>query len=456
VGQAAGRRREQNARQQPQQDKENAMMKTALALAMGALASAPVFAAEPASIDWSAIPVKKVRLFYPGQASYEWLQTPEHKKGDRAIAQGRSCTSCHEDDEAEVGNRISKGTSNEATPIAGKKGTLDLSVQAAHDDKFLYLRFQWATQNKAPGDAYPQLRFDGKEWKRYGAPRLGKEVLAGQMQAIYEDRLSIMVDDGKVPNFSKHGCWITCHDGMRDMRNEATKEQLAANPLLKGRADVRKYLPATREAKGSWDKTKSAEDIAKQKAAGEFVDLWQWRAHRSNPVGMADDGYVLEYRLFDAGKNMFVSNADAATKMPKMMFDATKTGQKALTTADIQKPGKAQVLVPGQTAVPFDANAGWKAGDMLPQYYVQREAASGSAADNAYARGAWKDGGWTMVMARPLGLANPDDKALKVGDVVNVGFAVHDDNVTTRGHHVSFPLRLGIGAKADITATTLK
>ena len=433
------------------------MRNRAVALALGALvAASAALAADPATIDWSAVPARKVTLFYPGQASYEWLQSAEHKKGDRAIAQGRSCTTCHQDDEADLGNRLAKGTSNEATPIAGKKGTLDLNVQAAHDDKFLYLRFQWATQNKAPGDAYPQLRFDGKEWQRFGGPRLDKDVREGKMQAVYEDRLSVMVDDGKVANFARHGCWVSCHDGMRDMRNEATKEQLAANPMFKGRSDVRKYLPSTREPQGGWDKTKSAEEIAKLKAAGEFVDLWQWRAHRSNAAGMADDGYVLEYRLFDAGKNMFLSNEDTATKQPRMMFDAAKTGQKALTAADLQKPGKAQVLVPGQTAVPFDPNAGWKEGDMLPQYYVQREAASGSAADNAYARGVWKDGTWTLVMARPLGLANPDDKTLKVGDVISVGFAVHDDNVTTRGHHVSFPLRVGIGAKADITATTLK
>ncbi len=432
------------------------MKQAAFALAIAALFAGPSFAADPARIDWSGIPVKKVTLFYPGQASYEWLQTPEHKKGDRAIAQGRSCTSCHDDDEAELGNRIVKGTSNEATPVAGKKGTIDLAVQAAHDDKFLYLRFQWATQANAPGDAYPQLRYDGKEWRRYGAPRLDQPVREGKMQAIYEDRLSLMVDDGKTPNFSKHGCWISCHDGMRDMRAEATKEQLAANPLLQKRSDVRKYLPSTREPKGGWDKTRSAEDIAKLKAAGEFVDLWQWRAHRSNPVGMADDGYVLEYRLFDAGKNPFVSNADTTTKLPRMMFDAAKTGFKALTAADIQKPGKAQTLVPGQNAVPFDPNAAWKEGDMLPQYYISRAEASGSAADNADVKGVWQNGTWTVSWARPLNLANPDDKALKAGQVVTVGIAVHDDNITTRGHHVSFPLRLGIGAKGDITAVTLK
>ena len=37
-----------------------------------------------------------------------------------------------------------------------------------------------------------------------------------------------------------------------------------------------------------------------------------------------------------------------------------------------------------------------------------------------------------------------------------MGFAVHDDNITTRGHFVSFPLRLGFGAEANIKAVKLQ
>lgn len=433
------------------------MNASTLFCAAAVMAASSVMAADPATIDWSKVPAKNVKLFYPGQASYEWLHTAEHKKGNKAIAQGKACTQCHEDDEAAMGERLVKAGPLEAMPVAGKNPSLDLAVQAAHDDKNLYLRFHWKTQAQVPGDAYPQLRFDGKEWKNHGAHRLDKAVREGKMQAIYENRLSLMVDDGKVPNFAKHGCWVTCHDGMRDMRNEATREQIAANPLLQKRADIRKYLPATRTGDNAgWDKTKTAEEIAAIKAAGGFLDLMQWRAHRSNMVGMADDGYVLEYRLFDAGKNPFVSNMDAATKRPKFMFDAGKAGSKALTAADIGKVGKPQVLVMGGTAVAFDPNAGWKEGDMLPQYYLSRAEATGSAADNADVKGVWKDGAWTVVWVRPLNLANPDDKALKVGASVSIGIAVHDDNITTRGHHVSLPLKLGIGTQGDITAVTLK
>jgi hypothetical protein len=59
------------------------------------------------------------------------------------------------------------------------------------------------------------------------------------------------------------------------------------------------------------------------------------------------------------------------------------------------------------------------------------------------------------VVIRPLGLANDDDKSLKEGGVYNLGFAIHDDNITTRGHHVSFNKTLGLGAKADIQAVKL-
>jgi len=180
----------------------------------------------------------------------------------------------------------------------------------------------------------------------------------------------------------------------------------------------------------------------------------QWRAHRSNPVGMADDGYVLEYRNFDAGKNMFSSNLDPKTKQPKYMYDPKTVGKRALAIGDIRKTSTA--MLPGKNAVPFDPKAGWKAGDLLSQYVVDRQYATESAADNKQVKGLWKDGAWTVVWARPRNLANSDDKALKDGKAYNFAFAVHDDNMTSRGHHVSFPVTVGFGAKATIEATRLK
>jgi hypothetical protein len=264
-----------------------------------------------------------------------------------------------------------------------------------------------------------------------------------------------MIDDGKVAGFAKQGCWLTCHDGQRDMQKVASKEDANANALLSAikKNDLRKYLPATRADPADWKTGKSLEEIAKIKTEGGFVDLIQWRGHRSNAVGMADDGYVLEYRLSDAGKDMFSGNGDPKTHQPKFMWDPKKVGYKSITEKQLRK-GQ-HFLIREKNAVPFDPNAGWKEGDMIPDYVVSREDAKGSAADNN-ATASWKTGTWTVVITRPLNLANEDDKALKEGGVYNVGFAVHDDNITTRGHQVSFPVTVGFGAKAAIEATKIK
>ena len=427
-----------------------------IAIGVSVLFTGAASAADPTSFNWQKIPTETLTLFYPAQSTYQWLRSPEHP-GAPVVTQGTSCVTCHKDQEEKLGNKLVKANKLEPTPVDGKNGVVKLNVQVAYDNENAYFRFQWKTRNNFPGEAYPFVRFDGKEWKPYGAQKLAATVRKGEQPAVYEDRLTMMIDDGAVPGFDKQGCWLTCHDGLRDAPKQPTTAEVQANPLLKAlkKNDVRKYLPSTRtDALASWDKGKSVEEIEKIKAAGGFLDLIQWRAHRSNPVGMADDGYVLEYRNFDAGKNPFSSNVDPKTKQPKFMYDEKKVGKKALAIDDMRK--MPTVLVRGESAVPFDPNAGWKEGDLLSQYVVSRADAAGSAADNKQVKGVWKDGTWTLVWARPLNLANPDDKALKEGKAYNFAFAAHDDNVTSRGHFVSFPVAVGFGAKADIQATKLK
>jgi len=300
------------------------MNKSAFILALAALTAGPALAADPAAIDWSKVPTVKVPLFFPGQSSYEWLRSDAHKGAVKEVTRGDTCTSCHDEEGAEkdIGNKLVKGGRLEPMPVTGKDGYKDLAVQAAFDDKNAYLRFQWKTLNNFPGSEHQYLRFDGKEWKVYGFPKLDKVVQEGKQPGIYEDRMSVMIDDGKVPGFAQQGCWLTCHDGQRDMAKQFTKEEVAANPLLTAikKNDVRKYLPDTRTNPSDWKTGKSVEEIEKIKAAGGFVDLIQWRAHRSYPVGMADDGYVLEFRKGDAGKDMFSGNADKETHQPKFMW----------------------------------------------------------------------------------------------------------------------------------------
>lgn len=436
------------------------MNKSAFILAFAALTAGSALAADPAKINWPKVPVINVPLFYPGQSTYEWLRSDAHKGAAKEVKRGDACLSCHDEEDAEkdIGNKIVKGGALEPMAVPGKSGYKDLKVQAAYDDKNAYLRFQWKTDNPYPGSEHQYLRFDGKEWKVWGYPKLDKVVQEGKQPGIYEDRMSIMLDDGKVAGFAQQGCWLSCHDGSRDAPKQFTKEEIAANPMMAAlkKNDVRKYLPDSRTDPSDWKTGKTVEEIAKLKAAGYFVDLIQWRAHRSNPVGMADDGYVLEWRNFDAGKNMFAGNADKTTHTPKFMWDEKKVGYKSVKETDLRKGD--HFLIREQNAVPFDPNAGWKEGDLIPDYFTSREDAKGSAADNK-AIANWKDGMWTVVLIRPLGLTNDDDKTLKAGGVYNVGFAVHDDNITTRGHQISFQKTLGLGVKkgtkVDINAVKL-
>ena len=327
---------------------------TRLAFGIAILFGQPSLAADPATISWNNVPTKTVTLFYPAQSTYQWLRSSAHP-GAAIVTGGGTCLTCHNGAEEKLGNKLVKANPLEPTPVAGKNGVIQLSLQIAYDNDNAYFRAQWKTRNPYPGEAHPFVRYDGKEWKPYGFPKLDAVVQKGEQPGIYEDRFSIMIDDGGVPNFANQGCWLTCHDGERDNPKFASRATVAANPLYQAlkQFDVRKYLPSTRTgADASWDKGKSPDEIAKIKAAGGFLELMQWRAHRSNPVGMADDGYVLEYRLSDAGGNPFGSNVDPKTHQPRFMYDEKKVGKRALTTDDIRKGPTA--LIRDQNAVAFD------------------------------------------------------------------------------------------------------
>jgi len=443
-------------------------MRIPLGLVLGSGVAALLALGNPASVmadppqDWSNIPIHTVKLFYPGQGGYDWLRSPDHKRAYQKVKQGDACVSCHEGEEQDIGKLIVSGERLEPAPIPGKNGWVDLNVQVAYDAENAYFRFQWKTNMDRPGQMHDYMRFDGEKWSSYGGPRSSEDVRSGNQPPLYEDRLAMMVDDGSVPLFQQQGCWLTCHRGMRDMPDEPSKDAVQAHPLLGkdglNESDVRKYLASSRtDEDASWDKVKSAEEIAQIKADGGFLELMQWRAARSNPVGMADDGYVLEYRLSDEGKGPFSSNVDSKTKTPKYMFDESKTGVKSITVMDIGDPSKPYAVIREANAAPYDPNAGWKMDDVLPGRLLSREDAKGSAADNGDVKGEWKDGTWTVVWTRKMNTGHPaDDKILEVGKSYTFGFAVHDDNVTTRFHFVGFPVSIGFGAEGDIQATKLQ
>src|SRR3990172_9671147 len=73
---------------------------------VGLAAVVGVAGAPGAAPDWSKVPAKSVKLFYPGQSTHEWLVGPEHKKNAyKKVVQGEACLSCHEGEEADIGEK---------------------------------------------------------------------------------------------------------------------------------------------------------------------------------------------------------------------------------------------------------------------------------------------------------------------------------------------------------------
>lgn len=403
--------------------------------------------------DWEKIPAKTVTLFYPGQASWQYLTGSAHT-GAQAINAG--CNTCHAGQEKALGAKLVQAGPLEKDPITGKAPHVDVAVRAAYDAEFVYFQFRWAS--KRPNPVHTVWRYDGKQWTAWGGPK--PDATKKGITPIYEDRLAILWDepdnvpafDGSGATFSQVGCWMTCHDSMRAMPRDVARKAIEPHPYwgTKGRrvGDIRKYLLITRTGEddaGAWDKVKPVAELDKLKAQGKFLDLWQWRAGRSNAVGHASDDWVMEYRNGDAGRSPF-SNPPK----PQFMFDEKVTGFRAIREGDLARLGGQAALIEKKTAVPLDPNAKFEPGDLLPQY-IQRQP-EGSAAD-VQAFGRFADGYWVVEFRRRLNTGSADDKVLRPGTVYPVGFGLFDDAVSNRRHYVSLPLTVGIGAKGDIAAT---
>ncbi len=425
------------------------------------LTTGAAFAADPATLNWDTVPKTEITLFYPGQSTMQWMLSASHKAGATAVAEGRSCVSCHEGEEADIGNAIVSGELLEPAPISGKPGTVPLTIQAAYDAEYFYLKASWPAKEAGIFHQYRIYR-DGK-WETYASHRGSQDVRDGKIKASYEDRFAVMLGDnqGRVAGFENHGCWVTCHSSMRDMPNEPGRDSVQAHPILGKDGmklnDIRKYLLESRtgtDEAGGWDKVKDRAALDAVKASGAYLDLWQWRGNRSHPIGYSDDSFVLEYRNADAGKSMFTGNWDGAKGHPRFMLDPAKNdGAVALTEAEFRDPNAP--FPTDRNTIPFDPNHAWKDGDLMPSHVLITEPEGSRAALTS--SGTHADDRWTITMRRKLDTGFGDDVALVSGQTFPIGFAVHDDNVTTRFHHVSFPLTISLGTgEGQIHAVELK
>ncbi len=207
-----------------------------------ALAGAPAQAA----IDWSGIPAKDVALFYPGQSSWEGMMTPADHEGADKFRGGKNCVACHDGDEKTMGDLMASGKRYETAPIAGKPGSFVAKVKFAHDDQNLYVHLEFAE---------------------------GTQPNAG-MDKEFATKVTMMLDDGKVPEATRAGCWVTCHDDASLMPSAGGTTR--TKYLNKSHAHLNRQ--------GGGDELKPADELAKLKADGYWLEFWQARL---NPGGAA-------------------------------------------------------------------------------------------------------------------------------------------------------------------------
>jgi hypothetical protein len=222
------------------------MKKIALAV-MGIFAAGGALAAP----DWSKAPVRKIKVFYPGQSSLEWVMNKsDHSAVPDIVDKKRPCAKCHEGDANEIGDKIVAGkpvgsskSVLEPKPIANKAGWVPVEFQAAHDGDKIYFRFAWTP---------PQ-------------------IAGPQMDKKNEVKVTMLFDGGgTVEGAELNGCWSTCHDDLRTMKSAKDDK-------------------TTKHIKGG--------DLA----SGKFYDLIQFRSGKGEkPV----DGYVTDKRYMEGGKGL--------------------------------------------------------------------------------------------------------------------------------------------------------
>jgi cytochrome c-type protein NapC len=210
------------------------------------------------AIDWSQVKAKQITLFYPGQASWEWILTKSDHGGAKNFRAGKDCRECHQDEEKDMGMLIVSGKKLEPNPVPGKRGFVDVAVKTAYDDNNFYLQLSW------------------KESDEVAKTKIAKD----------QTRITLLFDDGHVSEIKRGGCWGACHDDSSHMpsANQANNTNLY---LSKSRSKITR--------KGGGENYKSSEEIKQLLADGFFAEYWQAKLNKDK-LAVAADGYLLDKR----------------------------------------------------------------------------------------------------------------------------------------------------------------
>ena len=212
----------------------------------------------------------------------------------------------------------------------GPDHRINVTMQAVYDDSNIYMVFQWADETEDVNRRGWVYQDDS--WQ----------------SSDREDRLAILWQITGIAEFETLGCGAACHSG------EPPTGMWLDNP-------------------------------------GEYGDLWNWKASRTNPVGFVDDGWMGRYsghddggRYSDPGTSAYARNINEAGDAPGFIWT---------------DPNSASGILLNTNSVPISDSMTFAEEDALPGYILREP--DDSRAD-IHAVGVWVDGKWTLEISRAL------------------------------------------------------
>jgi cytochrome c-type protein NapC len=214
------------------------------------------------AVEWSSVEGLDIKLFYPGQISWEYVLTRGEHSGAPRFRGSKNCNQCHEDDEAKLAANI---LSNLAPKdVYGdpkrKPGTIDVNAKFAYDKENLYARLEWKPTGYVPGGE--------------------------KLDPDFETKVTMMIGDRSVRLARRAGCWPLCHDNARNMASAKPDD------------DITKYLPVSRKSmtrEGGGENYKPKERLEKILDNELYMEYWQARLNPGKAAVPAS-GYILDKR----------------------------------------------------------------------------------------------------------------------------------------------------------------
>ncbi len=241
-------------------------------------------------------------------------------------------------------------------PVLKGGGPTKATVKAAYDDNNIYFLVKWQ-------DPTGTETIHKKMWTYNAADKTWK-------QTSNEDRVYFLFNINAT-DFDT-GCAVYCHVG-----------------------------------NAQWDVSQSKMGMNK---SGETLDVWHWKAARTNPTGYAEDKHWVD--LTAADRVTYEGETVLRTRLPDEGSGFASDNKEADLPKSMHKndPGANVDFLFEADAITFDPNASWKDGATIPGYIVKK--GTGSRAD-VIAKATYSNGTWVVEFQRSLVTNNPDDVQFK-------------------------------------------